>query len=94
MEYFIQFITSCERNKFIFQWNDKTNCIIVIRLEVLNKIPVNISVIGNYLVIYFDTGIEISMRLHTASSKITKTLSLKYDTKFNNILGLFTNFTI
>lgn len=94
MEYFIQFITSCERNKFIFQWNDKTNCIIVIRLEVLNKIPVNISVICNYLVIYFDTGIEISMRLHTASSKITKTLSLKYDTKFNNILGLFTNFTI
>jgi hypothetical protein len=47
------------------------------------KIPdvynISINRLG-YIIIKTDTGMVVSMRLHTASSRLTKNISLKYDT--------------
>jgi hypothetical protein len=48
---------------------------------------------NSYLRIEFDNNIVFSLRLHNASSKITKTLSLKYDTKILNIDALYDLYT-
>jgi len=43
----------------------------------------------NHIIIYFNNGINVDLRLHNASKKITKMLSLKYDTKILNGEELF-----
>ena len=50
---------------------------------------VDVNVKDNYLYLKFDNNFYFILRLHTASSKITKTLSLKYDTKLDNIDKLY-----
>ncbi len=49
---------------------------------------------SNYLDIEFNNGIKISMRLHNASSIISKNISLKFDTKILNMDVLFKKTTI
>lgn len=51
----------------------------------------SIKVEDNHIIICFDNDINIDLRLHNASKKITKTLSLKYDTKILNHEKLFTH---
>ncbi len=41
----------------------------------------SIEIIKQYIYILFDNNIKIKLRIHNASSKITKSLSLKYDTR-------------
>jgi hypothetical protein len=50
----------------------------------------SINVKGKHIIIIFDNGINLDLRLHNASKNITKSLSLKYDTKILNDDKLFT----
>lgn len=88
------FIMSIER-KIILHWDDKTNTFTV--YDYINKpIPqaiTSLNVTNNYLQVAFDNGVELSLRLHTASKSISKTLSLKYDTKVVNISSLCNTIT-
>jgi len=54
------------------------------------KLINSIEVKGNHIIISFDNGINIDLRLHNASKSITKSLSLKYDTKILNNDKIFT----
>lgn len=87
---FLEFLLSYSPNKFIFQWLEKSNSLNVIDLDSSYSTPIKISFNLNYIYIRLDNESLISMRLHTASSKITKSLSLKYDTKINDITDILT----
>lgn len=50
----------------------------------------SINIKDNHIDIIFDNNIHIDLRLHNASKTITKSLSLKYDTKILNYDKLFT----
>ena len=65
--------------------NSKKNIHIIdfTNIQIPNKYDVSINRLG-YIIINTDTGMSISMRLHTASSRLTKNISLKYDTTVVN----------
>ena len=60
-------------------------------LNIMEPTKINsIEVKDNHIIIIFNNSININMRLHNASKNITKSLSLKYDTKILNHEKIFT----
>lgn len=86
---FVEFLTSKGENKFIAHWNDKTNRLKIYTCKDIVAKLKDIAVDNNYITIKLDNDVNILMRLHTASKRITKTLSLKYDTHIENIDNIY-----
>lgn len=86
---FLDYIISPGRDKYIFHANTKNGKLTIIKLQYIDYSVKIIKIVRNSLVIELDKGIKVEMRLHTASSTITKKLSLKYDTTIRNILNLY-----
>jgi len=91
---FYKFLISYE-HIYVIHHDSKNN-----KISIYNycktKLPTkinSISIKDNHLKILFDNDININLRLHNASKTITKSLSLKYDTKVLNIDKLFTKNT-
>lgn len=86
---FIEFLTSKGENKYIAHWNDKSNKLRIYTCKDIVAKLKDIVVDNNYITIKLYNDVNISMRLHTASKRITKTLSLKYDTQIENIDNVY-----
>jgi len=87
------FIMSCDKTYIIS--NDTKKKKFVVYDYVNTQIPTTIKSVtcnGKNIKIEFGNNAKINMRIHNASKQITKTLSLKYDTKVENMLNLFTTF--
>lgn len=91
-EYFVKYLMSADKDEYIMKWSDQTNTLELVRLHELGKRITDVTVDENVLAIHLE-DVKITMRLHTASSKITKTLSLKYDTKIENMMKVFKTMT-
>lgn len=79
---FYKFLLSVEE-KFILQYNDNAKQLTLydnINVQQPTKMVAK-KKNDNYLIVECDNGVTLSLRLHNASSKVTKSLSLKYDTK-------------
>lgn len=77
---------------YVLKHDTKKNQIILhnyIETPIPKKI-ISAKINDNHITINFDNEINIDLRLHNASKRITKSLSLKYDTKLLNSEKLFT----
>lgn len=77
------FLLDFDPDKVILKWDQRKQEIETIRYSpdaFGTPTSLSISDTGSFLYIEFDSGKQIKMKLHNASSRITKTLSLKYDT--------------
>ena len=87
---YYDFLISYEKI-FVIKYDNKKQQITIINYLNINdaKKISKIEVDNNYINLEFDNKIKIKMRLHTASKSITKSLSLKYDTKIVNTEKIF-----
>lgn len=87
---YYNFLISYDRS-YIFKLNPKNKSLILYDYSIVNlptKI-IKITKYKQYLEIFFDNHIGLKMRLHNASKRITKSISLKYDTTLININDLY-----
>jgi hypothetical protein len=98
LRHFLDFILSNEiKNKIILEYNDKSNMLRAYNCEKLEYPDSAICTIDaqapNNMKIEFVKDdkryFEIKMRIHTASKRITKSLSLKYDVTIPNIMDVY-----
>lgn len=90
-----EFIVSVEK-KLVLLYDSSARQLKVYNY-LLQDIPKSMEVTSknnNYVCIKFDNGLLVQMRLHNASSRITKSLSIKYDTKICNMEEVYHSTTI
>jgi hypothetical protein len=81
---FLKFIIG--DSDYMIKWNSKKDLLQIYNIQTVfqDKSIENITMRDNYIYIYITNGMKLSLRLHTAMSKITKNLSFKYDTILEN----------
>ena len=89
------------QNKYIVEWNSVKGTVHVYDCKALNY-PHTMWAMRvddtNIMLELFDTDdvpyVALNLRLHNASGRITKTLSIKYDTKILNMKNIYRNYDI
>ena len=94
---YLRFVLDIDPDKIIVRWNPKPGkeSIDLIKYDEtafsdLDSLNISDS---SFFYLTFKDGKRIKMRLHNASSRITRTLSLKYDTSIEHCGRLFSLFT-
>lgn len=89
-----KFINSVDKNLHIIK-NNKKNIEIYdcTKKSIPTRVTVHINDL-NHIVLKFNNRYIFDLRLHTASSRITQTLSLKYDTVLTNIDEMYSKVEI
>lgn len=94
---YLNFILDLNPKKYIIFWDKRKQLVQIIHFDKLKDIIYNetphLYISGNFIIIDF-SSILIKMRLHNASSRITRTLSLKYCTTIQDNGAIFTYINI